>query len=86
MYNYETEKQKVFTEAGQVMFLKIRDNVQKLLKQSGAVMLHNAISVVGGNTWTQIACMDRLVELKEIKEITPVDTMGQDRVFVSAKS
>lgn len=82
MYNYQTEKSKIFTEDGQKTFLKIRDKVQQLLKQSGAVMLQNAISGVTGETWLQLACIDRLVELKEIKEITPSGVMGQDRVFV----
>jgi hypothetical protein len=32
-----------------------------------------------------MACVDRLVELGEIREITPRHTAGQDRIFVSAK-
>jgi hypothetical protein len=66
MYNYQTEKSKIFTEDGQETFLKIRDKVQQLLKQSGAVMMQNAISGVTGDVWLHMACVDRLVELKEI--------------------
>jgi len=84
MYNYQTEKQKIFTEDGQVVFLKIRDNVQRLIKQSGAVMMQNATSVVTGDNWMMLACVDRLVELKEIREITGDKVAGQHRVFVSA--
>ena len=82
MYNYQTEKQKIFTEDGQEMFLKIRDNVQRLIKQSCAVMMQNAINSVTGDSWMMLACVDRLVELKEIKEITGSNVAGQYRVFV----
>lgn len=85
MYQYEIEKDKIFTEEGQVVFLKIRDNVQRLLKLSGAVMMQNAITGVTGDSWLHLACVDRLVELKEIREITPSswEVAGQHRVFVS---
>lgn len=83
MYNYQTEKPKIFTEDGQERFLKIRDNVQRLLKQSGAVMMEKAISAVTGDSWLPMACVDRLVELKEIREITKEGVAGQHRVFVA---
>jgi hypothetical protein len=83
MYNYQTEKPKIFTEDGQETFLKIRDKVHHLLKQSGAVMMQNAISGVTGDVWLHLACVDRLVELKEIREITKDDVAGQYRVFVA---
>jgi len=83
MYNYQTEKSKIFTEDGQETFLKIRDKVQHLLKQSGAVMMQNAINGVTGDSWLHMACVDRLVELKEIREITQENVAGQHRVFVA---
>ena len=83
MYNYKTEKPKIFTEEGQETFLKIRDRVQELLKQSGAVMMQNAISGLTGDSWFHLACVDRLVELNEIREITCNNVAGQHRVFVS---
>lgn len=83
MYNYQTEKSKIFTEDGQETFLKIRDKVQQLLKQSGAVMMENVTSGVSGNSWLHLACVDRLVELKEIREITKENVAGQHRVFVA---
>jgi hypothetical protein len=87
MYNYQTEKPKIFTEDGQEQFLKIRDKVQQLLNQSGAVMLQNAISGVCGDSWLHLACVDRLVELGEIREITKQgDVAGQHRVFILSKN
>lgn len=84
MYKYEELKKELFTEEGQVKFLEIRDKVQQLLKQSGAVMMQNAICGVTGDTWLTLACIDRLVEIGEIKEITePNKVRAQNRVFVS---
>lgn len=83
MYNYQTEKSKIFTEDGQEIFLKIRDKVQQLLKLSGAVMMQNAISGVNGDSWLRLACVERLVETKEIREITKENVAGQHRVFVA---
>ena len=84
MYNYQNEKSKIFTEDGQVVFLKIRDKTQQLLKQSGAVMMSNILNgITGGDSWLHLACVDRLVELGEIEEITNGGVAGQYRVFIS---
>lgn len=83
MYNYQTEKKELFTESNQETFLKIRDRVRLLLKQSGAVTMERAISESTGNCWLLMACVDRLLELKEIREITKENVAGQHRVFIS---
>ena len=82
MYNYQVARKEIFTEEGQETFLKIRDKVKHLLKQSGAVMMQNAINGVTGDSWMHLACVDRLVELKEIREVTNGNVAGQHRVFV----
>lgn len=82
MYNYEVQKQSLFTEEGTSMLLAIRGNVDRLLNQSGAFKSTNAF--VGGDGWMQLAALDYLVEQKHIREVTPKDVAGQDRVFVSA--
>jgi len=76
MYNYGTEKPNILTDEGQRQFLKVRDKVNSLLKQSGAVML----GWVGGS-WEQMACIDRMVELGELEEIGAPASCGQARVF-----
>ena len=82
MYNYEDQKAEIFTDSGQRMFLAIRDKVAACLKVSGAVRLMEATERCGGgDSWTMIACMDRMVELREIREITD-KVPGQYRVFV----
>jgi hypothetical protein len=86
MYNYEENKKDIFTEDGLMMFLAIRDNVQKLLKEAGAVRMENAISCSNGNGWTKIACVDHLIKLGELREIVQDQKIrAQDRVFVSGK-
>lgn len=49
MYQYESEKQRIFTDEGQRAFLKVRDKVQSHLKQSGAFTLGSVM--VAGDTW-----------------------------------
>ena len=87
MYKYEELKKEIFTEDGQIMFLKIRDNANRLLKQSEYFSMNSVIKCVSGDTWKMMACVDRMIELGEIKEITDLNKVaGQNRVFVSAVS
>jgi hypothetical protein len=83
MYDYETEKPKLLTDDGQRLLFAVRDNVQKLLMPSGAVRATEAWGTVSGDSWLLLACLDRLVELGEIREVTSSRVAGQDRVFVA---
>lgn len=88
MYQYKEQRAYIFTEKGQIEFLRIRDHVQDLLTRAGAVRMDCATHPPGrgsSDSWDAIACVDRLVELKELREITPKDTIGQHRIFVSTK-
>jgi|WetSurMetagenome_2_1015567.scaffolds.fasta_scaffold679646_3 hypothetical protein len=82
MYEYNRERNWLFTDEGTRKFLKVRDHVKEILKHSGAVRMDKAIETVGGDSWQSLACVDRLVELCELREITPPGTMGQYRVFM----
>lgn len=82
MYNYNEQKYRLLTDEGQRTFLKIRDNISKLLDKSGAVRLQEAIEVSLGDNWLHIACIDRMVELGEIREIPQKNIRGQDRIFI----
>lgn len=86
MYNYSEQKKKIFTEDGQVIFLEVRDKAQQLLDGAGAFRLQELMTWLTGDSWTIIACVDRLVELGEIREIPQGKVMGQDRVFVKNNS
>lgn len=75
MYEYKNEREKIFTEDGQVTFIAIRDQVKALLAKAGAFRF-DAIRMTGDSFLT-IACIDRLVELKEIVPLRPKDSCCQ---------
>lgn len=80
-YDYEQEKNRLFTDEGQRVFLSIRDKVKEGLKQTGAVMIARYME---GDSWISIACFDRMVELGELRELTDQKKeWGQHRVFVA---
>lgn len=81
-YNYEEQKQHLFTDKGQREFLRVRDRADKLLSEAGAFMMLSVLQVVSGDSWRMLAYVDRLVELGEVKEITPAGVPDLDRVFV----
>jgi len=86
VYKYNEVKWRLFSDEGQRMFLKVRDFVQDALKRTGAVRMQEAIGAAGGgDSWTMLACVDRMVELGELREVTTSNVAGQHRVFVSTK-
>ena len=71
MYSYQTQRERLFTDEGQRMFTAVRDNVRRLLKAAGAVRMQEAIQGCGGDdSWDMLACLDRMVELGDIREVT----------------
>ena len=80
-YDYDKMKKDLFTDDGQRKFLEIRDNVHKLLEISGAFMMNNAFKDITGDSFLMLACVDRLVELDEIKEVLR-DCATQYQVYV----
>lgn len=85
VYEYSRFKPQVFTEAGQVAFLFVRDNVNSLLKQSGAVRMKEGINNAIGEIYMHMACIDRMVELGELREVeTPAGTSEYHRIFVKS--
>lgn len=83
MYRYENLKPSLFTEAGVVMYTKIRDRTKKLLAEAGAARLDKMIQDATGDSWLMLACVDRMVEAEELFELTRnYPTAAQHRVFV----
>ncbi len=83
-YDYAKQKPQVFSEDGQVLFLKMRDKAKRLLKEAGAFRLQELMDGFTGSTWDMIACVDRLVELGEILELarpSQMSSWSQNRVF-----
>lgn len=87
MYEYRDLRSKLFTEEGSVMFMAIRDHVKKLIREAGACTMGAAMRGTCGDSWTMMACIDRLVELGELREVNAnAYVAGQDRVFVGGAS
>lgn len=82
MYDYKEEVHKIYTDEGMKTFLAVRDNMNRKLSTSGAVRMSEATDCACGDGWTLMACVDRMVELGEILEITDESYAGQDRVFI----
>ena len=81
-YDYSVERNAIFTESGQKDFLKLRDNADRLLEKAGAFKSDNVLT---GDCWFALACLDRLVELGEIVELTQESVRGQDRVYIRSR-
>jgi hypothetical protein len=67
------------------MFLKIRDQARFLLQQSDAVMCGKLLCATG-DSWAMLACIDRLVELGELREVpNTYSGAGQHRIFIAGR-
>lgn len=85
-YDYEDMKTALFTDEGQRIFLQIRDRTNRLLAETGAVRCQEAISKASGDSWLMLACIDRMVELGEIREVVHMGPRfaSQHRIFIKA--
>ena len=81
-YEYLSEREKLFSDSGQRLFLKIRENALRLIREAGVVRMQEATKGCTGDSWQMLACLDRLVEIGEIVEIPQTGTVpGQYRIF-----
>ncbi len=71
MYDYKTERPFVFTDNGRRMLLRILKRAETLIARAGVVRLDKLM--VGGDSWNMLACIDRLVELDELRYVPQVD-------------
>lgn len=84
MYDYQNERPHVFTDAGQRQFLQVRDFCRRALEFSEAVSAGKLMSAAGsGDSWKMMACVDRLVELGEIREVGKAGNAWQARIFTA---
>ena len=82
MYNYETQRQFVFTEEGVKKLLETKDEALQLIADAGCVM-SGKLFVGTGNSWDNMACWDYLIEIGVLREIKQQRTpVGQCRIFV----
>ena len=81
-YDYQREKQALFTDEGQKTFLKVRDNAHRLLEMSGVADMQSLWRGLSGDNWELMACVERLVELGELVEVPQQgDVFAQHRIF-----
>lgn len=82
-YDYETEKPKLFTEEGPQVFIAFRDRAISVLNDSGAFMYERVERGVKGihDTWMGLACIDRMVELGEVEDLSPEGVWRQHRIY-----
>lgn len=69
-YGYEAEKPRLFTDEGQRGFLKVRDHARAMISHSGAATLFALMRAKApecADSFAMIACIDRLVELGELR-------------------
>jgi hypothetical protein len=68
-YRYADHRDRLLTDSGQRMFLAFRDAAKELLARSGAFTVEALMNQAktGGDSWLMLACVDRLVELGEIR-------------------
>ena len=76
-YDYEKEKQNI----DNVMLTSITATAQTLLDTSGSFTFPYVTRETRGKLWSMIACVDYLVEIGFIREITNKDILAE-RVFV----
>lgn len=81
MYNYQKEREKLFTDKGQRLFLKVRDSIACKIKVTGAITIEKAINDIGGDSWELLACVDRLKELGELRGLLPQGP-SQNRILI----
>ncbi len=79
-YVYAKERDGIFTDEGQRMFLKMRDTVKQLLEQAGCFQAGKAWKNVTGDSWMMLACLDRMVELGELRRVGD-GSWGQHQIF-----
>jgi hypothetical protein len=81
-YNYVAERPSLFTEQGQVAFMEIRDQARELLRIAGAFQMSKISMSVCLDSFQAHACIDRMVELEELLEVSPPGVDGLHRAYI----
>lgn len=83
MYEYEKERENVFTEYGAKHLINIYKNIRS--SPNGMITVWGALKTETGNSFHHLACLDFLVEMGEVK-IADAGGMTQDNIVVLQKS
>ena len=74
------------TDEGQREFMVVRDWVKNTPQVAGAFRALEAMGASALQSWEHMACIDRMVELGELTELTASDEVGQHRVFIRGRA
>lgn len=84
-YCYQTEKHYTLTDKGQRDVIAVLEYINKTISKHGAVRLLEIMENVKFHTmssWERVACVDRVIEIGKIYEVTlGMDVAGQYRIF-----
>ena len=69
IYEYKNFRERLFTDKGQREVMAVRDHIRRTCKISGCIEMWKALAPVSGDTWENMAIIDRLAELGEVKKI-----------------
>jgi hypothetical protein len=84
-YNYNEQKPYVLSDDGSADVIRIKNFIDEAIADYGAVRMQEIMDrckFATCDTWEMMACVDRLVELKQISEVTRnISVAGQHRIF-----
>ena len=63
-YDYEIEKRKLFTEDGLKEYTKMRDQIKRILDDTGAFAFYGLKNT--GDAWFTQACLDYMIQQGEL--------------------
>ena len=82
-YKYADFREGLFTDEGQRTLIRTRDKVFAILKQSGVITMEKAAACSGScSNWDQMAYIDRMVEMGDLRETDKAGGVTQNRMFV----
>jgi hypothetical protein len=85
MYHYKTERKFIFTEDGQKDLKAVRTIANALINITGCFKVGKLNDALGSMTWSNLACVDYLVETGELFEITDKNIVTcQQRIFTNS--
>ncbi len=86
-YNYEAEKEYVFTDRGSRDLIQLRDRARALCEKAGCVRAGVLMAGVSGDSFKAMALIDRIVEIGDLIEVHQTNkTVWQNRIFTWRES
>lgn len=78
-YEYANARYTIFTDSGVQMLISLRDQVKAKSAAAGAVRFEKLSFT--GSSWTALACMDYMIERKDIVRINQGNVAAHDELY-----